>query len=179
MHGLISLLPQPYYAQVEALWDELESKFGLRGIRITPYPHFSWQIGEDYPEEALVSAMHTLAYETEPLKVHAKGIETFTSQRPVAFIKVIKDPALVRLHERIWMDFLPITKGASTLYSPPLWHPHISLAYDDLTSENIETVVTWLKTKPIDWTFVVDNIAFIYEPAGEVGQVKHRFAFQG
>lgn len=179
MRGLVSLLPQPYYAQVEALWDELESKFGLRGIRITPYPHFSWQIGEDYLEEALVNAMQTLTAETKPLEVHVKGIDTFTSQRPVAFIKVLKDPALVSLHERIWTDFLPITKGASTLYSPPLWLPHISLAYADLTSENIEAVVTWLKTKPIDWTFVVDNIAFIYEPAGEVGQLKYKFAFQG
>ena len=179
MHGLVSLLPQPYYAQVEALWGELESNFGLRGIRITPYPHFSWQIGEGYLEEALASAMQTLAAETEPLKVHVKGTETFTSQRPVAFINVLKDPALVRLHERIWTNFLLITKGASTLYSPPLWHPHISLAYADLTSENIEAVVTWLKTKPIDWTFVVDNITFIYEPAGEVGQLKYKFAFRG
>ena len=36
MHGLVTLLPEPYFAQVESLWDGLEVNFGLNGIRITP-----------------------------------------------------------------------------------------------------------------------------------------------
>ena len=41
-------MPEPYYAKVESLWDELETRFGLNGIRVTPYPHFSWNIAEEY-----------------------------------------------------------------------------------------------------------------------------------
>ena len=48
MHGLVSLLPEPFYAQVESIWRELERDFGLTGIRVTPFPHFSWEGVEDY-----------------------------------------------------------------------------------------------------------------------------------
>ncbi len=40
MHGLVSLLPEPHYTRVENIWQELETRFGLSGIQVTPYPPF-------------------------------------------------------------------------------------------------------------------------------------------
>ncbi|PZN09218.1 MAG: hypothetical protein DIU69_08940 [Bacillota bacterium] len=44
MHAVVSLLDQSHYEKVEALWSELASRFGLRGIYRTPYPHFSCHV---------------------------------------------------------------------------------------------------------------------------------------
>lgn len=48
MHGIVSLLNEDIYKQVKTIWHELENKCGLTGIKVTPYPHFSWQIAKDY-----------------------------------------------------------------------------------------------------------------------------------
>ena len=55
MHGLVSLLDPEHYQQVENLWNELEEECGLEGIKVTPYPHFSWLIAEDFDWESFES----------------------------------------------------------------------------------------------------------------------------
>ncbi|MCJ7695226.1 MAG: 2'-5' RNA ligase family protein [Anaerolineaceae bacterium] len=179
MQGLVSLVPQPYMDNVVALWDELETTFGLKGVRITPFPHISWQIAEEYPEEALLKALQEVTQAIKPISVHIKGIETFVSQTPVVFLKVYKDPALIKEHFRVWLKFLPIAKGLSMLYSPPLWRPHITLTYQDLTREQMPEVVKYLRAKPIDWEFTLDNLSFLVEnPAGSSRNL-HSFKLQG
>jgi hypothetical protein len=179
MPGLVSLLPQPYYDQVIAFWDELEAKFGLKGIRITPLPHFSWQVGEEYNEESVLKAMETIVEDTKPFEVHVKGVESFISENPVVFLKVLKNPALLLLHLRIWLKFLPLAKGLNMFYSPPLWRPHISLTYQDLNIEDMKDVLLFMRARQVDWQFTVDNLTYICEPIGEVVQVTHQVKFLG
>jgi hypothetical protein len=50
MHGLVSLLDSNHFGMVEEFWLRLEKECGLSGVKVTPYPHFSWQIAQDYPE---------------------------------------------------------------------------------------------------------------------------------
>lgn len=179
MQGLVSLLPQPYQDKVVALWDELEVKFGLKGVRVTPFPHISWQIAEDYPKEALLKALQEVTQAIKPINVHIKGVETFVSQTPVVFLKVFKDHTLILEHLRVWLKFLPIAKYQSMLYSPPLWRPHITLAYQDLTREQMPDVVKYLRTKQIDWEFTLDNLSFIIEKPAGSSEVLHSFTLQG
>ena len=60
MHGLVSLLDSTHYTLVEEIWQELEIECGLKGIYITPMPHFSWQIAEDYDWDALEIALQEI-----------------------------------------------------------------------------------------------------------------------
>ena len=45
--GLVYFLDKSHYALVKEIWQELESDCGLKGINITPLPHFSWEIEID------------------------------------------------------------------------------------------------------------------------------------
>ena len=56
--------------------------------------------------------------------------------------------------------------------------PHISLAYEDLNQVNIATVMQELAFQTFDWEMIIDNIALIYEPEGEIGTLKFQFAFE-
>ena len=179
MQAIVSILPQPYFDQVEALWDELEAKFGLVGIRITSIPHFSWQIAETYREEQFVQTIQSIASESAPFEVHVRGVENFFSQHPVVFLKVLKDTTLIKHHIKIWMKFLPIAKGLNFLYSPVLWRPHISLTYQDLALDHLKAVMTFLKAKQIDWTFGIDNLSLVSQSDSELGQLQRQFNLSG
>jgi hypothetical protein len=177
MHGIVSLLPEPYYTRVIAIWEELSERYGLRGIRVTPYPHISWQIGQDYPSPELEQAMQEIAAETAPLQVTTAGLGVFTGTSPVLYIPVVKTAALVALHARIWDRFSAFGVDVSSYYSPTAWAPHISLAYLDLTPANIGPIVAELAVRYFTWEMRIDNIAFIYEPSGEIGELRFRFSF--
>ena len=48
----------------------------------------------------------------------------------------------------------------------------ISLALGDVSQENIGEAVRKLAFRRLYWSFTVDNISFIYEPAGRVGELR-------
>lgn len=178
MHGLVSLLPQPYYKEVEDIWNELETEHGLTGIKVTPYPHFSWQIAEDYDLDDLKNILHELTENTAPFEIHTSGIGIFTGHKPVIYIPVVKSVPLMKLHARIWQMTKDTGRHISNLYSPETWMPHISLAYEDVDEANIAAVMENLFFRSFSWAMTIDNIAFIYEPNGEIGQLKFQFEFK-
>lgn len=175
MHGLVSLLPETYHKKVEDLWEELEEKHGLTGIKVTPYPHFSWQIAEDYNLEKLKNIVQEITSDTAPFTVHTGGIGIFTGPKPVIFISVVKSQALMDLHAKIWEKAKNAGRDFSPLYSPDTWMPHISLAYEDVNESNISAVMDGLFFRSFSWEMTIDNIAFIYEPSGKVGQLKFQY----
>ncbi len=177
MHGLVSLLPENYYKKVEDLWKELEEKHGLTGIKVTPYPHFSWQIAKDYDLEQLRGIVQEIASKTAPFKVHTGGIGIFTGPKPVIFISVVKSQALMELHANIWEKAKEVGRDISPLYSPDTWMPHISLAYENVNASNITAVMDGLFFRSFSWEMTIDNIAFIYEPSGMVGELKFQYQF--
>jgi len=177
MHGIVSLLPEPYYGRVLAIWDEFEDRYGLSGIRATPYPHFSWQIGQDYPSPALESALQETAAETAPLVVTTAGLGLFTGASPMLYIPVVKTASLAALHGRIWKRFSAIGAGVSSHYSPNKWAPHISLAQLDNIPANIGAITADLAVRYFTWEMRVDNIAFIDQPSGKIGELRLHFSF--
>jgi 2'-5' RNA ligase len=172
MHGLVTLLPDPYYAKVESLWDELEARFGLSGIRITPYPHFSWNIAETYDRPQMDWAVAETALVTPVLKVQTDGIGLFPAPVPVLFIQVARGPQLDLLHRRLWDRMQSLGREMSAYYNPENWLPHISLAYGDLRSEQVPEVRAWLEAQEsFQWEMEINNICYIHEPDGQVGEL--------
>ncbi len=179
MNGVVTLLPQPFYHQVEQIWDELEADFGFRGIRVTPYPHFSWQIGETYDMDCLEENLHQIARRLKPIQISTAGLGVFTGEKPVVYISVVRTAELTALHAEIWSALDCAGKDISPLYSPSAWMPHISLIYNDLTPENIGQVLQRLAFRPFYWQLQVDNFAYIHEPNGTIGQKLIEIPFQG
>jgi 2'-5' RNA ligase len=177
MHALVSLLPEPFYRQVERIWQSLESEVGLRGIQVTPYPHFSWQIAEDYDLERLKPILEGIASQTKPFQVRTTGIGLFTGPRPVVYISLVKTLELMRFHSLVWESTLETSTTASPDYNPGNWLPHISLAYADVTLANIGAVMKILAFQNLEWEMKVDNFAFIYEPQGAIGQLRLKIPF--
>ena len=69
MQGVVSLLDDQHYARVEAIWEELGQKFDVRGMYVTPYPHFSFQVAEAYDDAACESFLRDLAAGARPISI--------------------------------------------------------------------------------------------------------------
>jgi 2'-5' RNA ligase len=170
MHGLVSLLDSQHYHLVEEIWRELERDCGLTGIQVTPFPHISWKIAADYDFEALKGVVQEIAAETMPFTITVNGLGIFTNEAPVVYLSVVRTAPLSVLHAKIWARVLPISTDVSPYYAPEQWMPHISLAYTDVTCENLPCVLEKIAFRPFSWQVGVDNIAFIHEPNGEIGE---------
>jgi 2'-5' RNA ligase len=179
MHGLVSLLSQPNYQKVQQIWDELEQECGLEGIRVTPYPHFSWQIAADYDMHKLGHVMESIAANTAPFNVLTTGLGIFTGPKPVIFVPLVKSTQLMNFHDLVWESVKLLGRDISSYYDPSSWIPHISLAYEDVDESNISAVVNKLVFETYNWEITVDNISLIYEPEGEMGKLKYNFRFMG
>jgi len=178
MHGLVSLLEKKYYTEVENLWNELEDRFGLRGIKVTPYPHFSWFVVEKFNSKMLEQKMQELSKKLKPFILKTAGIGIFTGESPVIYISIIKNEQLLTQHKMIYQELSGAVDGIVPFYSPNLWVPHISIGYTDITKENIGEVMEYLSFKNFHWEMKINNYGFIYEPTGSIGQLRYKFSFK-
>ena len=177
MHGIVSLLDEKHYRLVEHLWADLEQSFELKGIKVTPFPHFSWNLASDFNYPDLESVLQRISSSVRPFKVTTTGVGLFTGEKPTIYLPVVKTVELLRYHGLIWDLTASASQGRSPLYCPEQWMPHISLAYDDVTKQNIGPLMEHLAFQSFNWEMTIDNIALIYEPSGTVGILKNHYKF--
>jgi 2'-5' RNA ligase len=179
MQGVVSLLDDQHYARVESIWEELGQKFDVRGMYVTPYPHFSFQVAESYDEAACEGFLRELAARTRPLRVRTAGLGIFTVASPILYIPIVRSPALSDLHREIWCGVRQLVPGAvAHYYQPDEWAPHITLAQGDIDQDKLAEVVRFLSRRNFHWEFNVTNVSMIYDTGREQG-VRCRFDFKG
>jgi len=179
MHGLVSILDSKHHKLVESLWQLLEEECGLTGVKVTPFPHFSWLIASDFDWPALENALREIASQNNPFTVYTAGLGLFSGPNPVVFIPVVRTAELSTFHQRVWETIQPLGSEISPLYGPTSWVPNITLAYADVTPLNIPCVMQTLAFQTYSWEIRVDNISFINEPDGHVGQIRYKFELKG
>ncbi len=161
MNGIASLLDKPATARVERLWQELEDRCGLVGVKVTPFPHFSWQVTEAYDLPRLETVLLLLARQTQPFTIRTAGIGLFTSEAPIVYISIVKDETLIRFHTLLWEQTNGIAINPSLYYMTEKWVPHITLAYNDVGPANIDCAIQYLAFQSIDWEIQIDNLILV------------------
>ena len=179
MQGVVSLLDDRHYARVEAIWEGLGQKFDVRGMYVTPYPHFSFQVAERYDEEACESYLRELAARTTPFRVKTAGLGIFTVANPILYVPVIRSTRLSELHREIWSGVAQAVPGAvAHYYNPDEWAPHITLAQGDIDADKLAEIVRVLSRRNFHWEFTVNNLSLIYDTGKQQG-IRSRFNFGG
>jgi 2'-5' RNA ligase len=177
MQGVVSLLDDRHYARVEAIWEELGQKFDVRGMYVTPYPHFSFQVAEQYDDEACERYLRELAARSRPFRARTAGLGIFTVANPILYIPVVRGPALSELHEEIWRGVRQAVPGAvAHYYNPDEWTPHITLAHGDIDPDKLAEIVRILSRRNFHWELTINNLAIIYDTGKQQG-VRCRFDF--
>ncbi|MDD5370529.1 MAG: 2'-5' RNA ligase family protein [Anaerolineaceae bacterium] len=179
MQAIVSLLEEAGYSRIEALWRVLELRCGLKGVKMTPYPHFSWQVAENYQEHKVEKALEEIAETARPFIVKTSGLGIFTGQEPVIYVAIAKDEKLLRFHKKVCTAAGSLAKGFNPYYLPDAWVPHVTLAYGDVTKESISCAISELAFTPFKWEMRIDNLSLVGQTGEEVGQLKHRYNFSG
>jgi 2'-5' RNA ligase len=169
MHGVVSLLDDEHYALVESIWAELEREFGVRGIYVTPFPHFSYQVAEGYEVEAVEGVLRETVREMLPFKIKTAGLGIFNVTHPVLYIPIVRSPELSNLHERLWRQLTPAANCATEFYRPDMWMPHITLAHGDVDQEQLASIVRAFAGRQFHWEINVNNLSLIYDTGTEQG----------
>jgi 2'-5' RNA ligase len=170
MLGVVTLLDDRHYARVEAIWEELGQKFDVRGLYVTAFPHFSYQVAEAYDEGTCDSLLRSLAERTRPFRVRTAGLGIFTVASPILYIPLVRSAQLSQLHREIWDGVRQTTPGSvAHYYHPEEWAPHITLAQGDIDQDSLAEIVRLLSGRNFHWEITVNNLAVIYDTGREQG----------
>ena len=165
MQGIVSTLDKAHNARIESLWSELEHSLGLKYACVA-YPHFSYQVAEGYLP-GVESALRALAAQSKPFEVTASGLGIFTGERPVLFVRIVRDAQLTEFHDTVAEAVAPYVRGLhANHYGHEHWIPHITLAIQDLTHENLPDAIRLLSRRSFNWTIMVDNLSLVLDARG-------------
>ena len=179
MHTIISELDPGTSKIVRDLWQQLHDKCGLRGIYMTPTPHFTWLVADEFNSDQVKSILEDLVAQVQSFKLHAFGLGVFSGEEPVLYLPMVKSLDMITLHCQIWEHVAPVSKELELYYSPKIWVPHITLARKDLTKENLSCAVNAIAFKQIELYLQVDNLAIAELENNGAGEILHRFRFSG
>ena len=177
MQALVTTFPKPYEDQILALWQDLKEKFGLQYIENITVPHFTWHICDAYELKAVTPLLERIAAEVEPFEILVEDVGTFISQSPVVYLKIKPNPMLIKLHTRLWQELLPYAHEPNMLYSPSMWHPHVTLALQDLSAEQLEPVLAYVGGQKISWRIMIDHYSLLTQTADGAFILINHFQF--
>jgi hypothetical protein len=174
MHGIVSLLNNNHNQLIEELWAELERGFSVDGVYITPYPHFSYHVAQDYDVDKIESVLDRITSSITTFTVRTSGLGIFTGASPVLYIPVVRSLELTQLHEELWQEISPASSGAQQYYHPDQWMPHITIGFGDISKDKLSQIIPFLAEHDFNWEITVNNIALIYD-TGIKQELKSRF----
>ena len=175
MHAIISLLDEKYSHTVKELWSELEKQHKVQALStLVPFPHFSYQVAQQYNEEQLLTQLEAIAHHTSLFCIKTTGLGLFTGSHPVLSIPLVRTMELSLLHQTIWQEISPLGKEVTSYYDQERWLPHITLAEHDLEKQNVAPIVSLLSERDFSWNIIIDNLAVIWD-TGTVQEVRYRF----
>ncbi|GAB3813584.1 2'-5' RNA ligase family protein [Pontibacter rugosus] len=161
MIALTSLLDTKSSARVSELTEHLEIKFGLQGVKITPYPHITLMTAEIPDTEELKQYLEQTCMGLHNLTVRTTGIGIFPGENPVVYIPVLRTQELNQFHFRLHRDVAEMSSEMGVFYNPKLWLPHISLALGDTTPEILGPVLSFLCNYNFNWEITLDNLTLL------------------
>ena len=176
MNGIASLLDKISTAHVESLWQELEASCGLSGVRVMPFPHFTWQVTERFDLSRLEKVLREISQQTQPFTIHTAGIGIFTGENPIIYITIVKEESLICFHEMLWKHTNKLALNPNHHYSPDHWVPHITLSYNDVRPDNLSCALLTLAFQPFIWEIQIDNLVFVAQEGDQtIETINYRF----
>ena len=168
MHGIVSVLGEPHYAQVVHLWAEMKQRFDVGNPEATAVPHFSYHVATAYDLDVCNQVLLETAVSTPPFTVKATGIGIFSGEVPVVYIPIARSPSLMALHNLLTSRLEPITTSSLEYYAPVNWFPHITLANGNMSPKQLGEIVVWLNTLPLAWEVQVTNLTLLHDDSSQL-----------
>jgi 2'-5' RNA ligase len=167
--------PNPLKDQIQEVKLEVKAKFNSSHSLNAP-PHITLLSpfrleGEDTNQ--LNSLLEVFAQEFEPFEVRLHNFSTFPPR--VVFIDVEQSPGLIEVQENLE----ELARSHSDLfnynYAERPYHPHVTLAFKDLTKSNFYKAWKEFQERSFDGSFIAD-ILFLLKHDGDTWSVVKKYS---
>jgi hypothetical protein len=177
MYAIASVLNMDENKAIHEIWDDLEEKCGLKGVKFSPIPHFSWFTFQDVSDlESFEQDLFQCALSFAPFIAKTIGLGIFPGEHPVAYLPIVRNQLLTSMHAGLLATAKPYVKDIPDFYSSTEWMPHITLAFRDLTPLNIVCLIERCFSFNLKFDLYVDHIAILYMDELSFG-LKYKFDF--
>jgi 2'-5' RNA ligase len=159
--GIVATLPEPFDTSVRTIWHDLEREFGVKNSAEATPPHITLHVAEMYRRQALQTALTKWAKTATPCPIRTWGIGVFSGTQPIVFIGVTRTQELSALHDSIFSLSQMYSVNHVPIFEPFTWEPHITLAHEGVSAENIGSIVAYLNQHAITWEFPITSLSLI------------------
>lgn len=175
MNGLITQLPQYIHDEVEKIWEQLHVLFGINRVKSTTLPHLTWVIAQECDETKVKDEIDRLRKRHFPFVIKTNGIGIFTGKRPAVYIQIKPTVELLKFQSTLFEVFSKLSKKPKKHYIPHRWIPHISLAIEDVSDENIAKLIAYLLPITFKHDVRIESISLVRRKKGMDMEVLERF----
>lgn len=146
---MVGLLDDGTERRVQALWAEVDERFGIRDLRHrVPWPHVSFVVADRISDrDRLADATEALACDLAPVAIGAPSWTAFTGPGPVmpAVVRsVLRTPDLDATYRETAAHVAPFLSDVSHRCTPEVWNPHITVTARDHPADRVGEVMQWL-----------------------------------
>ena len=159
--GVVSVLEGDAYKEAKRMWRLFERDYDSRAIQNFAHPHLSFQGGICEDIRMIDASLEQLSAKIKPFLVWIEGINTFQEPDRAIFMEVVKTGTLQRIHQRIDALLRKYCPQTFELYSPQNWHPHVTLACEDLSPSSFHKAKKDLENYHPRYRLKVHNICLV------------------
>jgi 2'-5' RNA ligase len=135
--GVLSILEGPLLDEALRLWKLFETDYHSTGVQSFDHPNVSFQGGQCEQLAAVERALSELAGCLSPFEVIVDGWSCFESSN-VIFLMVVPTDELKHINRLINDLLQQHCREVFDAYLPTRWHPHVTLAMQDLSDDDFE-----------------------------------------
>jgi 2'-5' RNA ligase len=159
--GVVSILEGDAYKEIKRMWRFFDREYNSRAVQNFPHPHLSFQGGicEDIKE--IDTNLKKLSLQIKPFSIRIEGINTFEKLDRVIFWEVIQTKNLQRIHKKTDALLRKYCSQTFKLCSPQNWHPHVTLAHEDLTRSKFKRAKKDLENYHPRYKLKLHNICLV------------------
>ncbi|HBQ60572.1 MAG TPA: hypothetical protein DD671_13360 [Balneolaceae bacterium] len=166
--------PEPLKDQIQDIKLEVKEKFGSSHSLNAP-PHITllspFRMDEEQ-EDQLDSLLEVFAQGFEPFEVQLKNFSTFPPR--VVFIDVMKSTELQNLQQKLEDTARSRSEMFAYNYHEREYHPHVALAFKDLSKSNFYKAWDAFKDREFEEQFTADQL-YLLKHDGEQWKVINNY----
>ncbi|HHV01851.1 MAG TPA: hypothetical protein GXX68_06725 [Defluviitoga tunisiensis] len=176
MQALLSILPQPHYDKIYKIWDDLETKFGIKWVKNNiSIPHLTWNVAENYNIENFTEVIKTSIKTLNSITIKTQGLGLFTGDKITLYLPIKPTKELLEFHLFLWNLVNVNNTKLNKYYSPTNWIPHITLAVEDINKENVGTVVSYLSKKKLKLQIKLESVSVVRRDIGKEIEIENTY----
>jgi 2'-5' RNA ligase len=124
-------------------------------------PHLSFQGGICQDIRIIDASLKQLSAKIRPFLVWIEGLNTFQEPDRVIFMEVVRTRTLQRIHQSIDALLRKHCSQTFELCSPQSWHPHVTLACEDLSPSSFRKAKKDLENYRPRYKLKLHNICLV------------------